>query len=114
MAKMLSAMAEARSNGDTMLAIAALIGPVDRKHSNCATTIANMVSPFERASAMALSIFAIHLLGDVPSPPLIGHLAVTGSLARAVLMVPVALAIGGVIWLFAARADGRVSQPVPA
>ena len=76
--------------------------------------IANMVSPFERASAMALSIFAIHLLGDVPSPPLIGHLAVTGSLARAVLMVPVALAIGGVIWLFAARADGRVSQPVPA
>jgi MFS family permease len=76
--------------------------------------IANMVSPFERASAMALSIFAIHLLGDVPSPPLIGHLAVTGSLARAVLVVPVALAIGGVIWLFAARADGRVSQPVPA
>jgi len=76
--------------------------------------IANMVSAFERASAMALSIFAIHLLGDVPSPPLIGHLAVTGSLARAVLVVPVALAIGGVIWLFAARADGRVSQPVPA
>jgi hypothetical protein len=31
-----------------------------------------------------------------------------------VLVVPVALAIGGVIWLFAARADGRVSQPVPA
>jgi hypothetical protein len=40
MAKMLSAMAEARSNGDTMLAIAALIGPVDRKHSNCAAMIA--------------------------------------------------------------------------
>jgi MFS family permease len=76
--------------------------------------IVNMVSPFERASAMALSIFAIHLLGDVPSPPLIGHLAVTGSLGRAVLVVPVALAIGGVTWLLAARADGRVSQPVPA
>ena len=76
--------------------------------------IANMVSPLERASAMALSIFAIHLLGDVPSPPLIGHLAVTGSLERAVLVVPVALAIGGVIWLLSARADGRVTQPAPA
>jgi MFS family permease len=76
--------------------------------------IANMVSPLERASAMALSIFAIHLLGDVPSPPLIGHLAVTGSLERAVLVVPVALAIGGVIWLFSARADGRVALPAPA
>jgi len=76
--------------------------------------IANMVSPLERASAMALSIFAIHLLGDVPSPPLIGHLAVTGSLERAVLVVPVALAIGGVIWLLSARADGRVALTAPA
>ena len=76
--------------------------------------IINMVSPLERASAMALSIFAIHLLGDVPSPPLIGHLAVTGSLGRAVLVVPVALAIGGTIWLLSARADGRVTLPAPA
>jgi len=76
--------------------------------------IVNIVSPLERASAMALSIFAIHLLGDVPSPPLIGHLAVTGSLARAVLVVPVALAIGGVIWLFSARAGQRAPQPAPA
>jgi MFS family permease len=76
--------------------------------------LANIVSPLERASAMALSIFAIHLLGDVPSPPLIGHLAVSGSLGRAVLVVPVALAIGGAIWLLAARAGGRVSQPAPA
>ena len=73
--------------------------------------IANMVSPYERASAMALSIFAIHLLGDVPSPPLIGHLAVAGSLARAVMIVPVALAIAGVIWLLCARADRRATHP---
>lgn len=76
--------------------------------------IANIVSPLERASAMALSIFAIHLLGDVPSPPLIGHLAVTGSLGRAVLVVPLALAIGGTIWLLSARADRGASQPAPA
>jgi MFS transporter, Spinster family, sphingosine-1-phosphate transporter len=76
--------------------------------------LTNMVSPLERASAMALSIFAIHLLGDVPSPPLIGHLAVAGSLGRAVLVVPAAIAIGGVIWLLSARAEGRVAQPAPA
>ncbi len=76
--------------------------------------IINIVSPLERASAMALSIFTIHLLGDVPSPPLIGHLALTGSIEHAVLIVPVALAIGGVIWLFCARADARVIRTVPA
>ena len=76
--------------------------------------IVNIVSPLERASAMALSIFVIHLLGDVPSPPLIGHLAVVGSLGRAVLIVPLALAIGGVIWLLSARANGRVPLPAPA
>jgi MFS family permease len=76
--------------------------------------IANIVSPYERASAMALSIFAIHLLGDVPSPPLIGYLAVAGSLARAVMIVPVALATGGVIWLLCARADSRAAHPARA
>ena len=76
--------------------------------------ITNMVSPLERASAMALSIFAIHLLGDVPSPPLIGHLAVTGSLGRAVLIVPVAIAVGGVIWLLSARSARPVAVPAAA
>jgi len=65
--------------------------------------IANLASPFERASAIALSVFAIHLLGDVPSPPLIGYLADAGSLSRAVLLVPVALAVAAVIWLVCAR-----------
>jgi sugar phosphate permease len=75
--------------------------------------IINLVSPLERASAMALSIFTIHLLGDVPSPPLIGHLSQSGSLGRAVLIVPVSLAIGGLIWLLSARA-ARLAEPVAA
>jgi MFS family permease len=66
--------------------------------------IANIVSPLERASALALSMFVIHLLGDVPSPPLIGHLSDTSSLGRAVLIVPVAILIGGFVWLWSARA----------
>jgi MFS family permease len=76
--------------------------------------IANIVSPLERASALALSTFAIHLLGDVPSPPLIGHLSDVSSLGRAVLVVPVAIAIGGVIWLVAARVGAGAEEPAAA
>jgi MFS transporter, Spinster family, sphingosine-1-phosphate transporter len=65
--------------------------------------IANSVSALERASAMALCVFAIHLLGDVPSPPLIGYLADVGTLARAVLIVPAGIALGGIVWLVCAR-----------
>jgi sugar phosphate permease len=70
--------------------------------------IVNVVSPLERASAVALSMFTIHLLGDVPSPVLIGYISDTmGSLAHAVLIVPVAVLAGGIIWLIAARVNGR-------
>jgi MFS transporter, Spinster family, sphingosine-1-phosphate transporter len=73
--------------------------------------IVNIVSPLERASAIALSMFTIHLLGDVPSPVLIGYLSETSSLARAVLVVPLAVAVGGVIWLIAARVGARAAAP---
>lgn len=66
--------------------------------------IINIVSPLERASAGALTMFAIHLFGDVPSPWLIGHIADASSLARAVLIVPVAILVSGLIWLGCARA----------
>jgi MFS family permease len=71
--------------------------------------IVNMVSPFERASAVALSMFAIHLLGDVPSPVLIGRLSDASSLGHAVLIVPIAVAVGGLVWLAAARVSGRAA-----
>jgi MFS family permease len=64
----------------------------------------NIVSPLERASAGALTMFLIHLFGDVPSPWLIGHIADASSLARAVLIVPVAILIAGLVWLGCARA----------
>jgi predicted MFS family arabinose efflux permease len=65
--------------------------------------IVNIVSPLERASAGALTMVVIHLLGDVPSPVLIGYLSDHSSLARAVLIVPVAILIAGLIWLVCAR-----------
>jgi len=75
------------------------------------SAIANLVSPAERASAFALSMFMIHLLGDVPSPWLIGHLAVLTSLGKAVLIVPAAVVVSGVVWLISARVCSR-SGPV--
>jgi len=67
------------------------------------SAIANLVSPAERASAFALSMFVIHLLGDVPSPWLIGRLSDLTSLGQAVLIVPAAVVISGVVWLISAR-----------
>lgn len=76
------------------------------------SAIANLVSPAGRASAFALSMFVIHLLGDVPSPWLIGHLSDLTSLGQAILIVPVAVVISGVIWLIAARVCGRATPAV--
>ena len=73
--------------------------------------LVNVVSPLERASAAALTMVVIHLLGDVPSPILIGtlsdhfapHLGDAAALGRAVLIVPIAILIAGLIWLLAPR-----------
>jgi MFS transporter, Spinster family, sphingosine-1-phosphate transporter len=67
------------------------------------TAIVNLVSPTERASAVALSILAIHLLGDVLSPSIIGKLSDLFSLGTAVMIVPGAVAICAALWLLAAR-----------
>ncbi|HSP97059.1 MAG TPA: MFS transporter [Candidatus Dormibacteraeota bacterium] len=66
------------------------------------TAIVEAVDPGTRARAMAASIVAIHLLGDVPSPPLIGWIAEQHSLRAAMLLVPVAVGMAGVAWLRAA------------
>lgn len=81
------------------LLVFASTGPIN-------TAILNEVRPQERASAVALSIFAIHVLGDVPSPPLIGWLSDRGSLERAVLVVPAAVLVAGAVWTAAAWRAG--------
>jgi MFS transporter, Spinster family, sphingosine-1-phosphate transporter len=73
--------------------------------------IVNLVIAGERATAIALSVFAIHALGDVISPPLIGAISDSVSLEQAVKVVPVAVLIGGVVWVFAARAQSRQAAP---
>jgi len=86
------------------LLIFASTGPVN-------SVILNVVKPGERATAVALSILAIHLLGDVPSPPLIGLISDHSSLARGVLVVPVAIPLAGAIWTLEAWLGGRPERP---
>jgi predicted MFS family arabinose efflux permease len=85
----------------TELLLFASTGPIN-------SAIVNVVGPGERATAVALSILGIHLLGDVPSPFLIGVVSDRTSLATAFRILPVAIAVGGAIWLFAAR--GKASS----
>jgi MFS family permease len=64
------------------------------------TLIVETVPPTLRASAMAMSIFMIHLFGDFWSPEIVGHLSDTlGSIQKAVLILPVMLLIGGGLWM---------------
>jgi MFS family permease len=72
--------------------------------------ILNLVEPTERATAIALGVFAIHLLGDVPSPFIIGALSKASALSEAVKIVPVAVIIGAVVWGWAARAQAAVKR----
>lgn len=64
-----------------------------------------------RASAMAISIFMIHLFGDFFSPEIVGHLADWWQdLRKAVMILPVALLIGGVLWLWLAISTPKRSK----
>ncbi|HSZ07721.1 MAG TPA: MFS transporter [Steroidobacteraceae bacterium] len=67
--------------------------------------IINQVVASERATAIALSVFAIHLLGDALSPLIVGALSDAFSLQQAIRILPVAVLVGGVVWIWAARAQ---------
>jgi MFS family permease len=73
------------------------------------TAILNVVAPAERATAVGLSVLVMHFLGDIPSPTLIGMVSDASSLERAVLIVPVAILIAGMIWSFAAWRGARTA-----
>ena len=66
------------------------------------SVIVNVVAPGIRATAVALSIFVIHVLGDVPSPFLVGAISDRRSLAVGVLILPAAALLGGIVWCYAA------------
>jgi MFS transporter, Spinster family, sphingosine-1-phosphate transporter len=69
--------------------------------------IVNIVLPNQRATAVALEVFAIHLLGDAISPYLIGAVSDASSLAQALRIVPAAIVVAGVLWGWAAREQAK-------
>ncbi len=73
------------------------------------SVVVNSVQPHVRSLAVSLSILVTHVLGDVPSPPLIGWISDTSSLAKGILLVPASLLVAGIIWLIAAK-----HKPAPA
>lgn len=75
------------------------------------TTPANL-----HASAMAISIFAIHLFGDLWSPELVGRLAdaLGGNLQRAVLVLPLALLVAAGFWLALVWRTGKEGGKAPS
>ncbi len=61
---------------------------------------------------MAVSIFAIHLLGDLWSPPLIGWVADNASMVVGMLIIPVAFFVGSLIWWGGKRVPGSTTVVV--
>jgi MFS family permease len=66
-----------------------------------------------RTSAMAISIFAIHVFGDLWSPPLVGALADRLPWRVAMLALPVAIAGAAAAWWMPLRSPPRDSARLP-
>ena len=85
------------------------------------TLIVESVPTALRASAMAASIFVIHLFGDFWSPEIIGHLSVAwndpvhagAGLQRAVLVLPAMLALATLFWAWLAWRKIHTPATVP-
>lgn len=66
--------------------------------------ILSVVHPKMRATAMAMNILLIHVLGDAVSTVVIGKVSdITGSLTAGMLMGPAAILLGGLILIFGAN-----------
>jgi MFS transporter, Spinster family, sphingosine-1-phosphate transporter len=101
--------------GACELAVFMSVSPVN-------AAILHTVRPALRATAMAVSIFMIHLFGDLVSPPLIGkiskafgdpHAFCSGApgLRMGMFLLPFALLLAGIAWTAGARQKGEATRP---
>jgi MFS family permease len=75
--------------------------------------LVNVVLPEIRATAIAFAIFVYHLLGDAPSPVLIGKASdALGSLQSALMLTVVGMVFSGVFYLFGARSLAADTEAV--
>jgi hypothetical protein len=89
--------------GASMFLLFLSTGPVN-------TLIIETVPVNLRASAMAMSIFMIHALGDIWSPEIVGRLSdYLGNLRQATLILPGVLSVGAALWFALALLLSRSS-----
>ncbi len=72
------------------------------------TALVNAVGAHIRATAIAVNIFIFHLLGDVPSPTLMGYVADRRSLQAAFILPVIAMTISSAILFYGMRFAPRV------
>lgn len=72
--------------------------------------LANVTRPAVRATGFAVNIFAIHILGDILSPPLMGQVAGLYGQNMSFLVVSAAALVGGLFWLWGAAYLERDTQ----
>ncbi|MBX3354238.1 MAG: MFS transporter [Phycisphaeraceae bacterium] len=88
--------------GSLMLVMS--VGPIN-------SHLANLLGPKERGTGMALAILVLHLLGDVPSVPIIGTVAGASGWPAAMAVTAAFTAVGGVIWLLGALREPAQHGP---
>ena len=76
--------------------------------------IINSVGPHVRAMALAANIFVFHLLGDVPSAPLIGYMSDHFSMRIAFIAPVVAISLSSAILLYGMRFAPPVTHSQPS
>ncbi|HSI11495.1 MAG TPA: MFS transporter [Chthoniobacter sp.] len=69
--------------------------------------LANVTPSSTRATAFALNILAIHILGDAISPPLIGAIADKSNMNVAFMVVSAMMAVASVFWFIGTKYLGR-------
>src|SRR5205823_6126811 len=75
------------------------------------TALVNAVGAHIRATAIAVNIFIFHLLGDVPSPTLMGYVADRHSLQMAFILPVIAMAISSAILFYGMRFAPHSQSP---
>ena len=76
--------------------------------------VINSVDAHIRATALAVNIFIIHILGDVPSPTMMGWVADRRSLQAAFILPVIAMVVSSVILFYGMNFAPRVSVDAAA
>jgi len=90
------------------IAVAAFLLLINTSPLN--TALVNAVGAHIRATAIALNIFIFHLLGDVPSPTLMGIVADRHSLQQAFILPVIAMAVSSIVLFYGMRFAPAVAQ----